>query len=98
MLNPSTAGAQDDDPTVRRCVAFAKRWGFGRLLIGNLFAFRATSVSDLKRADDPVGPENFYHLKKMCREQHLCILAWGEHGKFLAQDALVLKGLARWGG
>ena len=43
MLNPSTAGAKDDDPTIRRCLSFARSWGFGRLEVVNLCAYRATS-------------------------------------------------------
>ncbi len=97
MLNPSTADGDRDDATVRRCLTFARNWGYGRLLVGNLFAFRATKVSDLKKAADPIGPHNFHHLKQMCREQELCIAGWGEHGKLLGQDSRVLRKLARWG-
>src|SRR4051812_10658415 len=58
MLNPSTAGAFNDDPTVRKCVAFCRRWGCGRLQVVNLFAYRATSPRQLKQVNDPVGPRN----------------------------------------
>jgi hypothetical protein len=58
MLNPSTADAMTDEPTIRRCIGFARCRGCGQLLVLNLFAFRATDPADLKRAADPIGPEN----------------------------------------
>ena len=64
MLNPSTADALHDDPTIRRCVGFAKAWGCGALIVVNLFAVRATSPREMMRADDPVGPENKEHVQR----------------------------------
>ncbi|MEG8045721.1 DUF1643 domain-containing protein [Sphingomonas aerolata] len=58
MLNLSTADAENDDPTIRRCIAFARREGFGGIHVFNLFAFRATSPDDMRAAADPVGPLN----------------------------------------
>ncbi len=58
MLNPSTADESMDDPTIRRCIGFAQTLGFGSVEVVNLFAYRATSPVDLKRAGWPVGPEN----------------------------------------
>ena len=58
MLNPSTADANSDDRTIRRCVAFAKRDGFGRLLVGNLFAYRTPYPRVLRKAEEPVGDGN----------------------------------------
>jgi hypothetical protein len=76
MMNPSTADAEDDDPTIRRCVGFAKSWGFAGLVVVNLYAFRATEVSDLWEAADPVGPKNDLHI-----EAHafcgMTVAAWG---------------------
>jgi hypothetical protein len=77
MLNPSTADAEVDDPTIRRCIGFAKRWGHGRLVVVNLFAYRATKPAELLDVDDPVGPENNLHLIKAAREESLIILGWG---------------------
>lgn len=57
-LNPSTADANHNDPTIRRCIGFARDWGFGGVRVLNLFAFRATYPDDLKAAADPVGPRN----------------------------------------
>ncbi|WP_290371760.1 DUF1643 domain-containing protein [uncultured Parasutterella sp.] len=81
-LNPSTADAKTDDPTVRRMIGFAKQFGFGRLLVGNLFAFRATKPSDLLAANAPIGPENDTYLSKMANEAHTIIAAWGNKGIF----------------
>src|SRR5215213_9378089 len=58
MLNPSTADATRNDPTIRKCIGFAQRWQCDTLQVLNLFAVRATLPRDMKRADDPVGPDN----------------------------------------
>lgn len=58
MLNPSTATAMENDPTIRRCIGFAEREGYNRLYIVNLFGMRATDPKDLASAYDPVGPAN----------------------------------------
>lgn len=77
MLNPSTADAEQDDPTIRKCIGFAQRWGCGGILIGNLFAFRATKPRDLWKADDPRGPNNEFHLERIIESTPALILAWG---------------------
>lgn len=77
MLNPSTADASEDDPTIRRCIGFAERWGFERLTVGNLFALRSTDPKELLGADDPVGPDNDQHLGELMAEADLIIAAWG---------------------
>jgi hypothetical protein len=56
MLNPSTADAEVDDPTIRRCMGFARREGFSGIVVTNVFAFRATNPDDLRNAVDPLGP------------------------------------------
>lgn len=78
MLNPSTADADADDPTIRRCVGFAKAWGFSALHVVNLFAFRATKPVRLKYADDPIGPENDEHLRRAMDIGTPVVAAWGE--------------------
>jgi hypothetical protein len=57
-LNPSTADEKQDDPTVRRCIDFARRWGKGGLLMLNACAYRATDPKDMLDQDDPIGPDN----------------------------------------
>ncbi len=81
MLNPSTADAELDDPTIRRCIGFAKALGCGGLHVVNLYAFRATKPADLWRAADPVGTENDLVLCETfaasAREDRPVIAAWG---------------------
>jgi hypothetical protein len=95
MLNPSKADAVDDDATLRRCVDYARRWGFPALVVGNLFAFRATDPADMKRASDPVGPENDQHLIEMASSARLIVAAWGNHGAYLDRDKAVRRLIRR---
>lgn len=84
MLNPSTAGAEADDPTIRRCLGFARAWGYGRLEVVNLFGYRATSPRDLFAAQDPEGPGNSRYLRKATAGD--VIAAWGNHGRSATQS------------
>jgi hypothetical protein len=77
MLNPSTADGFIDDATIRRCVGFARRLDHGTILVGNLFACRATDPRALRHAVDPVGPLNTEHVENMARRSQLIIAAWG---------------------
>jgi hypothetical protein len=98
LLNPSTADAVVDDPTIRRCLGFAQRWGCGRLVVLNLFAFRATNPADLKRAADPVGPENRVWFNRMLRDlDGPVVCGWGVQGTHRAQDLVVLEWLDEFG-
>ena len=91
LLNPSTATEYQDDPTIRRCVRFAIQWGYSGLYILNLFGYRATLPSAMRKADDPVGPDNLRYIKETQTE--LVVIGWGNHGVYLDQDKLVLKEL-----
>lgn len=85
MLNPSTADAEVDDPTIRRCVGFARQLGAGGLLVVNLYAYRATKPADLFRAEDPVGPDNDEVLLETAWDADLAggilIAAWGANAR-----------------
>ena len=95
MLNPSTADADVDDATIRRCVGFADREGFGELGVVNLYAYRATAPKDLKRAGYPVGPDNDQHIADAAREAAAVCVAWGSNVAGLERPQIVLP-LLRW--
>ena len=78
-LNPSTADETQDDPTVRRCIRFAKDWGYGGMLMMNAYAFRATDPKKMKAAADPVGPLCDAAFARRRSEAGLFIAAWGAH-------------------
>jgi hypothetical protein len=90
-LNPSTADEQADDPTVRRCVGFARRWNFGGLILVNLFAYRSTDPAGLLAVDDPIGPANDKHILASARTAERVVLAWGIRGRLLDRDRHVLS-------
>jgi hypothetical protein len=86
MLNPSTADAEKDDPTIRRCVGFARSWGYGWLVVVNLFAWRATNPADLYQPDgtvrpEAIGPDNDETIIEHAQACPLIVAAWGDHGK-----------------
>lgn len=78
MLNPSTADAQLDDPTIRRCISFAVREGCGALAVVNLFAFRTPKPAELLNVADPVGGDSAeFELEAVVARSELAICAWG---------------------
>jgi hypothetical protein len=88
-LNPSIADEKTDDPTVKRCINFAKSWGASSLIIGNLFAFRSTDPNRLKITADPIGPENDSWLHKIVYQSDLVIAAWGNNGNLNGRANIV---------
>ena len=95
MLNPSTADATRNDPTVERCHRRAVDMGFGALEVINIFAHRATDPKDLKKALAPNGPLNDKTLIDTTKSAEMTICAWGSHGTHLDRDKQVrslLKG------
>jgi hypothetical protein len=92
-LNPSTADATSDDNTSRVCIGYARRWGFGGLLLGNLFAWRSTDPAALRAVPDPVGPRNDLHLRALQEEAALVVCAWSDAGALLDRDRAVLAWL-----
>lgn len=97
MLNPSTADAEEDDPTIRRCVGFAKAHGYGGLQVVNLYAYRATDPRDLKAAGYPVGPDNDSHIKAALAGADAVCVAWGDRARGLSRPAEVLAMIQRAG-
>lgn len=85
MLNPSTADEMTDDPTIRRCIGFSKRFGYAGIRIGNLYAFRSSDPKTLWQQADPVGPDNNIHLRRILREAEdnkiPIVVAWGANAK-----------------
>lgn len=103
MLNPSTADADQNDPTVRRCIGFAQRWGCTRLVVTNAFALRSTDPRALYKADDPVGPRNLEAIKtavEVARGEGdgPIVVAWGSHGGLHDHDETVLGWIEAAGG
>jgi hypothetical protein len=88
-LNPSTATESDDDPTIRRCVGYARAWGFGGIAMLNLFAFRATDPRTMKAASDPIGPCNDRVLEHYASRVSLILAAWGAHGSYMGRGEAV---------
>jgi hypothetical protein len=90
MLNPSVADAEIDDPTIRRCMGFARREGLNGVHVVNLFAYRATKPEELKKVPDPVGPANDEHLRAVFRAAAYnalpVVAAWGVHGALQARN------------
>jgi hypothetical protein len=90
-LNPSTADEARDDQTVRRCISFAKAWGYGGLCMTNIFAFRATKPVAMKAHPRPVGRDNNKWLLKVSQKAGIVVAAWGAHGDHRARSAEVLR-------
>lgn len=80
MCNPSTADANEDDATIRKCMGFAHRWGLGGIWVVNLFALRSTDPRALLTASDPVGPDNDGWLANACSFEPSVVCAWGSPG------------------
>lgn len=98
MLNPSTADARADDPTIRRCIGFAKREHCGSLVVVNLFTLRSPNPKMLYRHPDPVGVgADDILLRHCCLKDRVVIAAWGSHGGLLDRGTSVRTLLARHG-
>lgn len=85
MLNPSTADAEQDDPTIRRCMGYARSWGYDGITVVNLYALRSTDPRQLWRADDPIGPSNDQYLTTAAMRAALddapIVAAWGANAR-----------------
>jgi hypothetical protein len=97
MLNPSTADEHQLDPTCARARDYAERWGYGALLVTNVFAWRATDPGRMKAAKDPVGRGNDAAILRAARQSVLVVCAWGNHGAHLERSTQVRQLLAEAG-
>jgi len=86
MLNPSTADEEKLDPTCARARGYAERWGYGALVVTNIFAFRNTNPNQMKAAKDPVGPGN---------DAAIVVCAWGNYGRYLDRSCHVKSLLSK---
>jgi hypothetical protein len=95
MLNPSTADADADDNTIRKCIGFARRWGYGELLVWNLYAYRATDPRELAAAADPIGRLNEDHLWPLMERADRIVAAWGSlpnRGRYVHRERVMFWG------
>lgn len=90
-VNPSTADATTDDATVRKWIGFTRRWGFGVMQVGNLFAYRATDVRQLGKVPDPIGPENDRYLRALLDQATLVVPCWGSQAKLPARARMRIE-------
>jgi hypothetical protein len=90
-LNPSTADEDLDDPTIKKCMKFALSWGYGGIVMTNIFAWRDTSPAEMKKAVEPIGEVNDRCLISIARDASLVIAAWSQHGSFKNRSQDVRK-------
>lgn len=91
MLNPSTADEFKLDPSCTRARVYAEKWGFGALIVTNLFGWRATDPDEMKAVRDPVGRGNDAAILRAAREAKVVVCAWGNHGAHLGRSRGVLE-------
>ena len=94
MLNPSTADEFKLDPSCTRARRYAEAWGYGGLIVTNVFGFRSTDPGKLRTTPDPVGPGNDAAIVRAAKEAEIVVCAWGNHGAFLERSARI-KALLR---
>lgn len=98
MLNPSTADEVADDPTIRKCCGFTKRWGYRGIVVTNLFAFRATKPAELHelirdgKIDIAIGPDNDTAIANAANEADIVVVAWGANAaRYVNRVSEVMK-------
>lgn len=97
MLNPSTADAEADDPTIKKCVKFARAWGYGSLEVVNLFALRSTDPAAFKGHPNPVGAGNDSYILDAASRAGKIVAAWGSNKAIGDRGTQVRAMLAREG-
>lgn len=90
-LNPSIADENVDDPTITRCINFAKDWGYGTLLMANLFAFRSTYPKDIYLIDNPIGKDNDHYLLECVTQSDLIVACWGNNGTYMNREKVITE-------
>src|SRR5438105_7106500 len=91
MLNPSTADEFKLDPSCTRARVYAEQWGYGGLIVTNVFGWRATDPAEMKAAHDPVGRGNDAAILRAAREAAIVVCAWGNHGAHLERSKKILQ-------
>lgn len=81
-LNPSTADETTDDPTIRRCINFAKSWGYGGLYMVNLFAYRSTNPNNIRIVDNPISDNNDSYISHYAKLSDKVVACWGNRGSY----------------
>jgi hypothetical protein len=89
MLNPSTADEVKLDPSCTRARRYAEAWGYGALIVTNIFGFRNTNPNELRKTPDPIGSGNDAAIVRAARESAIVVCAWGNHGAFLERSSRV---------
>ena len=93
-LNPSKADETRDDPTIRRCINFAKSWEYGGIFVTNLFAYRTNIPKKMKSYDDPIGEENDKWIKIISKKASIIIAAWGNEGVYLNRARVIEESIS----
>jgi hypothetical protein len=96
-LNPSRANEHENDNTLKRCIRFAQDWGFGAMYMTNLFAFVTPYPTEMRRAEDPIGPENDHWLTLLAEHAEMVVACWGCDSSLKKRDAAVLEMIGRFG-
>lgn len=93
MMNPSTATGDVDDATIRKCIAYSRKWRFSGMVVVNTFAYRATDQKRLLEVHDPVGPDNDKYILTAAVECGTVMLAYGtpQDKRLRPRGAEVLK-------
>lgn len=97
MLNPSTADADKDDPTINKCMRFAKKWGYGGIIVTNIFDFRATDPEEMLKSKQPSSENNIFNCLSIARQTELVVCAWGNKGLYKKRGLTMLKALKNYG-
>jgi hypothetical protein len=93
MLNPSTADELKLDPSCTRARRYAEAWGYGALIVTNVFGFRNTNPNELRKTPDPIGTGNDAAIVRAAKESAIVVCAWGNHGEFQGRAKEVLRKL-----